>query len=139
MRSAILENGLVVNVILGQLGDSIPCADAISIGWLHDGTSFLPPLPAVPVPPAVAEYEEAVQRVIDETARQKMFRDGVTMASYVASTVPEWAAQAVAFVAWRDAVWAYSYVELAKVLEGQRPQPGIDALLEELPAIVWPI
>jgi hypothetical protein len=34
-------------------------------------------------------------------------RDGATLASCVTSTNPEWAAEAQAFIVWRDAVWAY--------------------------------
>jgi hypothetical protein len=67
-----------------------------------------------------------------------MFRDGVTLASYVASTNPQWAAEAQAFVAWRDAVWAYSYTELAKVQAGQREQPTVEDFLTEIDQIVWP-
>ncbi|MFD1328308.1 DUF4376 domain-containing protein [Mycoplana ramosa] len=45
MRSAIIENGVVANVIVGSIEGSIPCADAISIGWSHDGEAFAPPEP----------------------------------------------------------------------------------------------
>lgn len=88
--------------------------------------------------PTLADYENAIQGLVDTTATEKMFRDGVTLASYVASTNPQWAAEAQAFVAWRDAVWAYSYAELAKVQAGEREQPSPADFLTELPAIVWP-
>lgn len=52
--------------------------------------------------------------------------------------MPQWAAEAAVFVAWRDAVWLYAYAEMDKVLTGQRPQPSIDDLIAELPAIEWP-
>ncbi|MFD1330273.1 hypothetical protein [Mycoplana ramosa] len=83
-------------------------------------------------------FENAIQKHIDATAIQRLFRDGVTLASYVASTNPQWAAEAQAFVAWRDAVWAYAYAELEKVLTGQRPQPTVEAFLSEIDPIVWP-
>ncbi|UIY28683.1 hypothetical protein LZK73_18305 [Neorhizobium galegae] len=83
-------------------------------------------------------YQAAIQAMIDETARSKLFNDGVTMASYVASTVGLWAAQAQAFVAWRDKVWQYAYSELSKVQAGERSQPSVDKFLGELPEIVWP-
>lgn len=88
--------------------------------------------------PMLADYENAIQGLVDTTATEKMFRDGVTLASYVASTNPQWAAEAQSFVAWRDAVWAYSYAELAKVQAGEREQPSPADFLAELPAIVWP-
>ncbi|MFC3074728.1 hypothetical protein [Shinella pollutisoli] len=83
-------------------------------------------------------FEEAIQAHVDATARERTFRDGVTLASYVASTNPQWAAEAQAFVAWRDGIWAYAYGELAKVQDGIREQPAIEDFLTELPAIVWP-
>lgn len=86
----------------------------------------------------MAEFERAIQEHVDSSARDMMFRDGVTLASYVASTNPAWAEQAQAFVAWRDSVWGYAYAELAKALSGEREIPTVEAFLTELPAIVWP-
>ena len=88
--------------------------------------------------PKVEDYQSAIQALVDETARGKQFNDGVTIASYVASTREDWAAQAQAFVAWRDDVWTYAYAELSKVQGGVREQPTIAAFLAELPEIVWP-
>ncbi|EJC75573.1 hypothetical protein Rleg10DRAFT_5793 [Rhizobium leguminosarum bv. trifolii WSM2012] len=90
------------------------------------------------VAPKVEDYQSAIQAMVDQRARDKLFNDGVTMASYIASTVKPWADQAQAFVAWRDSVWQHSYLELAKVQAGEREQPTIDQFLAELPEIVWP-
>ena len=87
---------------------------------------------------AVEAYEAAIQAHIDSAAQSRLFRDGVTLASYVASTNPQWSAEAQAFVAWRDEVWAYAYQELARVMAGDREQPTVGAMLAELPAISWP-
>ena len=88
--------------------------------------------------PKVDDYQKAIQEVVDSVARAKQFNDGVTMASYVASTVEPWAAQAQAFVSWRDNVWQYAYSELAKVQAGERAQPSVPKFLSELPEISWP-
>lgn len=88
--------------------------------------------------PVQADYENAIQVLVDATATGRRFRDGVTMASYVSSTNEQWAAEAQIFVAWRDAVWAHAYAELEKVQAGERSQPSIADFLTELPAIVWP-
>ena len=92
-----------------------------------------------PPAPTITDYENAIQNLVDETARERQFRDGVTLASYVASTVPVWAAQAQTFVAWRDNVWFYTYGELAKVQAGQRPQPTVEKFLDEIARIAWPV
>lgn len=49
MRSAIVENGVVVNVIMGELAGSIPCGEA-GIGWSYDGETFSAPPPPEPEP-----------------------------------------------------------------------------------------
>lgn len=94
--------------------------------------------PPAPSPPTVGDYQRAIQQMVDDTAVSKQFNDGVTLASYANSTIPAWADQASAFVAWRDQVWQYAYSELARVQAGQRPQPSVDDFLAELPVITWP-
>jgi hypothetical protein len=94
-----------------------------------------PPLPI----PTITDYENAIQNLVDSTAREKQFRDGVTLASYTASTKPKWAAEAQAFVAWRDNVWFYAYGQLAKVQAGERPQPTVEQFLAEIAPIAWPV
>ncbi|OOO22689.1 hypothetical protein [Agrobacterium pusense] len=90
-------------------------------------------------PVTIAAYENAIQNVVDSTAREKQFRDGVTLASYTSSTKPNWASEAQAFVAWRDNVWSYAYGELAKVQAGQREQPTVEQFLTEITPIAWPV
>lgn len=89
--------------------------------------------------PTITDYENAIQNLVDETAREKQFRDGVTLASYIGSTMPKWAGEAMAFVAWRDNVWRYAYGELAKVQAGQRQQPTVEKFLGEIGPIAWPL
>ncbi|MCW8279849.1 hypothetical protein K7A42_03035 [Agrobacterium sp. InxBP2] len=89
-------------------------------------------------PVTITDYENAIQNLVDSTARERQFRDGVTLASYIGSTKPRWAAEAQAFVAWRDNVWFYAYGELAKVKAGQREQPTVEQFLAEIAPIAWP-
>ncbi len=130
-------------------GDAIP-EDAIEITELQwqefinhpglrkwvdgDVVAAEPPTTAL----TIIDYENAIQNLVDSTARERQFRDGVTLASYTASTKPKWAAEAQAFVAWRDNVWFYAYGELAKVQAGQRPQPTVGQFLDEIAPIAWP-
>lgn len=88
--------------------------------------------------PTITDYENAIQNLVDTTARERQFSDGVTLASYTASTKPKWAAEAKAFVAWRDRVWVYAYRELEQVTIGARYQPTVLEFLAELEPIVWP-
>jgi hypothetical protein len=88
--------------------------------------------------PTEDDYQTAIQSLIDQTARSHQYGDGNSLAGYVSSTVPTWAAEAATFIAWRDRVWIYSYSELAKVQAGQRSKPSVAQIVSELPSIAWP-
>lgn len=91
-----------------------------------------------PPPPTRAEYAAAIQAHVDGAARARGYHDGFALAGYATSTIPAWAAEAAAFISWRDAVWVYAYTELAKVQNAERAQPSISELVGELPEITWP-
>lgn len=92
---------------------------------------------AAAIEAALATYRTAIQSLIDAKAQEKQYDSGATLASYVNSTVAEWAEQAQAFVAWRDAVWVYAFTELEKVQSGEREQPSVEDFLAELPGFDW--
>lgn len=91
----------------------------------------------VPGQPAIEEYRLAIQGFIDRKAKEKQYDNGATFASYVNSTVAQWASDAKAFVKWRDDVWQYSFSELDKVKSGLRSQPTVEDFLKELPELEW--
>lgn len=43
-RSAIVTDGVVVNVIAGSLPGSVVCGNEVIKGWLYDGSDFTPPI-----------------------------------------------------------------------------------------------
>ncbi len=120
----------------------LPSDDFDALEWVGPGDKpSLAEIEAVvvqPPGPAVEDYKRAIEARVEAVAAEKDYSSAVSLASYVASTVPAWAAEAQAFVAWRDAVWAYALAELAKVLGGQRPAPSIEELIAEMPEIAWP-
>lgn len=95
-----------------------------------------------PEPPTQEEiigaFRRAIQSHVDDVARTHKYDSGTSLASYVSSTNTTWAAEAVAFVAWRDLVWAYAYTELDKVQNELREVPTIEEFISELPSMVWP-
>ncbi|GHC61689.1 hypothetical protein [Limoniibacter endophyticus] len=95
---------------------------------------YVPP----PVAPSVDSYRVATQAMLDNRATERQYDSGATLASYVNSTIPQWAQEAQAFVAWRDQVWSYALTELSKVEAGERDIPTIEDFLAELPAFEWP-
>ena len=104
-----------------------------TVDWQTGTVAMLPP----PLPTA-EDYGRAVQAAIDAAAKSRGYADGFALASYHASTVPAWAAEAQTFVAWRDAVWVYAYGVLGQVQAGQMQPPTISGLLGNLPPITWP-
>lgn len=114
-------------------GQSVQRVEGV-VKWVHE----LADAPT-PEPQQIIEgFRAAIQQHVDQTAIAKLYDSGNSLATYVSSTVPQWAAEAAAFVAWRDAVWAYAYAEMDKVLGGLRAQPTIEDFLAELPEIEWP-
>lgn len=88
--------------------------------------------------PTQEEYTKAIQAMLDAAAKARLYDSAATMSTYVSSTNEQWAAEAAAMVAWRDAVWLYAYAQLDLVQSGQRSQPTVDELLAELPTPTWP-
>lgn len=43
MRSAIIENGIVQNITLGEMDGGVECPDFVGIGWLFDGEVYSSP------------------------------------------------------------------------------------------------
>lgn len=107
-----------------------------------------PPVKTVPVEDGIPQTEHPglssidafrleIQSTIDRKAQEKQYDSGATMASYVNSTIPEWATEAQQFVAWRDNIWKYTYEQLDAVQNGAREQPTIEDFLTELPVLNW--
>jgi hypothetical protein len=85
-------------------------------------------------------FRLAIQSHVDQTAQARRYDSAVSLASYDTPNQPNagWRAEAAAFVAWRTAVWEYVNEQLEKVEAGDRPVPGLDQFMDELPAMVWP-
>lgn len=96
------------------------------------------PPPPTPTPEEIIKgYEDAVQAHLDRTAQSRDYDNTYTCLSYLSSTDPTWNREANAFNAWRDQVWRKCHEILNAVMAGTKPQPTIDELIAELPAIDW--
>lgn len=87
---------------------------------------------------SAADYAAAVQGHLDNRARTRDYADIFAAISYASSTIHTWRQDAVAFAAWRDAVWLYVYGVQDAVTAGTRSQPTIAELIAELPALDLP-
>lgn len=99
------------------------------------------PAAYVPQSPALTQddYRLAVDAHVETTAQAWGYNSAAHLGTYVASTVPQWAAEARAFIGWRDAVWLAVVSQLTQVQAGQQPPPASTAaLIATLPAAARP-
>jgi hypothetical protein len=76
--------------------------------------------------------------LLDIVAQERKYNSAISCASYVSSTIPEWKAEADAFVSWRDSVFTYTISQVQLMKSGQRSVPTFEEFKTELPAMVWP-
>lgn len=133
MRAAQIKDGVVVNFaeVAGFSAEFIEPHDAV-IGSVWDGAQF------AATPPTVSDYMDAVQEMLDTRVRERLYDGILSACSYAASTNPKFAAEGLACVEWRDAVWADCYTLMAQVEAGTLAQPSVAGLLAMLPSLVWP-
>lgn len=107
--------------------------------WTWDGAAFHAP----PVPPSapltLADYWLAIEAFLNARVAERQYFSIYTAISYRFSGNATWAAEATAALAWRDEVLTIAYGVLAQVQAGSIPPPTISALIEMLPALVWPV
>lgn len=110
----------------------------VQIGVTGQKTADAPPPPPTPEE-MLAMFTAAIDGHVENVARSRQYNGAAHLASYVASTVPQWSAEAQVFVAWRDAVWLFALVELEAIQAGTKPIPTTEDLIASLPAIEWPV
>ncbi|MBJ6134994.1 hypothetical protein JAU75_19310 [Ochrobactrum sp. Q0168] len=80
-------------------------------------------------------YKAAVQNHIDSVAQGLGYENSANLASYVNSTISEWASQAIGFVKWRDQVWTFVFSAFADMNDGKRVMEPVDQFILALPSI----
>jgi hypothetical protein len=84
------------------------------------------------------ECTKLVAEKLDVVAQSKQYSNAVACASYAPSSNVQWAAEALAFINWRDDVFEYAIKIQTQVLQGQITCPTPDEFMSGLPVIVWP-
>jgi len=49
-KSAKIENGVVTRVAIGLPGGFMPCGEEVQVGWIYNGSAFVPPPEPDPTP-----------------------------------------------------------------------------------------
>lgn len=84
--------------------------------------------PAAPTPDEIAaEYEAFGQTTLDALAKSWGYDSLLSAASYASSSVTQYAADAKALIAWRDAFWQAAFTLEADVKAGTKPMPATAA------------
>ena len=85
----------------------------------------------------VKDYEDAVQKYLDETVQQKGYDNVYTCLSYKGDPDPIFSAEADAVLAWRSQVWRTAQGILNQWQTGQIEQPTISQVIAQLPILSW--
>ncbi|MDR2188761.1 MAG: hypothetical protein LBE62_12065 [Azonexus sp.] len=109
------------------------------LGPIPEWLSETPPPPAPPTLEQLQkQFTDLMQGHLDSTAQQRGYDGILSLCSYYGSQNPQFNAEAIAGLAFRDAVWVYGNQVLADVLAEQREIPTPDELMSEVPQINWP-
>lgn len=85
----------------------------------------------------VQEIKDRIQLLLDDTARQKNYDNGVSLASYANSTIDSFKQEALSFIQWRDTVWNTCYHYLNLYQQGEYEFTTVSDFLSLLPTFNW--
>lgn len=121
-------------VIRNADGASIPMDPANNdyldyLAWVAAGnTADQPPAPTNQQ--IKQQIQQAVQAWLDSTAQQNNYDSALSCVTYINSTNTQFAADAQAMHAWRDAVWVQCYADMATMTT---PPASTQAFIASLP------
>jgi hypothetical protein len=84
------------------------------------------------------QCEIRIQELLLSAAKSKTYESIYSITSYANSTNAQWAAEAKAFIAWRDNIYQIAIQMQTDVKNGTIPLPNVDDFIQSLPAITWP-
>lgn len=78
----------------------------------------------------------AIDTYVDNTAKDRGYNSAAHLASYVTSSVSQWAEEATKFVLWRDAVWLAA-ISIQQTAVESGVFPSVDDVVSSLPKVNW--
>ena len=82
-----------------------------------------------------AEYELAIEDLMDKKAQEKGYKNADRFMVYTSSTNQQWKDEADAFIQWRDDMFEYCFGVMQDVVNQDRDAPRAQELLNELPTL----
>lgn len=124
MTYRLAADGLVIRLADGAVIPPDPRnADRMRFeAWVGEGNT---PAPA-PAPPPL-DPVAVINGHVEGVAQGMGYSSAASCAGYAASTVPQWAAEAQAFIGWRDQVWTLVFA---------RQDEPVPATAEEIIALL---
>lgn len=83
-------------------------------------------------------FVSIIEKLLDETVQQKDYKNILHACSYSESSIPQYKAETLAVIYWRDSVWGKTYQIQNEILVGQRAIPTLEQFLAEMPVMEWP-
>lgn len=87
---------------------------------------------------AAATFITILSAHLDTKASERRYTSAISCSTYINSSNEKWAAEALAFKAWRDAFLQAAYTYQAEVQQGLIPNPSFADFLTNAPALIWP-
>jgi len=82
---------------------------------------------------------DAIQDLLDSTAREHGYDDLRSAVTYIGSSVAKWNNEGLRARAWRDECWSKAQAIENAVRAGTRALPTVAEVLAEMPAANWPV
>lgn len=132
-QAIVDESGRVITVNNWEHPVGIPCQPDTPIGYVWTGSAF------VEHPDDTAKrYDAALTAHFDAKAQERRYDNRLTCALRAGFPGP-FQAEGLAFAQWMDNCNAYAYTVMGQVLGGLRPMPTVEAFIEEMPDLIWPV
>lgn len=121
-------------LIVGTLPDGAPVPNAATVITQTEYNAQVADYTQWRISITVAQAETAIQRWLDQTAQDNGYQDMNSCVSYLNSGITQWAADAKAGSAWRDALWQAAFNWQARVAATPPdPIPSVLEILNQLP------
>lgn len=89
-------------------------------------------------PVTLDHYKAAFDAHLDAVAQERQYDNRLSIPTYAGSSNAAWAAEAQAYIVWRDLALAYMFQKLTAVEVGEIAAPSVPEFIAGIDPIVWP-
>ena len=119
-------------------GQFIAYWDEGKLGPKPSEQDILDQMPTVQLAFMQKQIEISIRELVEAKPLERGYDNVMTLSSYTTSGNAQWKAEADAFIAWRDSVFAYAYQTLADVQAELIPLPSLEDFMAGIPTLTWP-